>query len=62
MPFNENYHFFLFVFLLPLVWENAELIPIHKEGDREVPSNNQPVTLVVVASKVCERLAIEQFS
>ena len=34
----------------------------HKEGDHEVSSNNRPVSLLVVASKVCERLALEQFS
>lgn len=46
----------------PLAWKKAEIIPVYKEGDHEVASNNRPVSLLAVASKVCERLALEQFS
>jgi hypothetical protein len=45
-----------------VAWKKAELIPIHKEGDHEVSSNNRPISLLVVQSKVCERLALERFS
>ena len=50
-------------FVLPQAWKKAELIPIHKEGDHEVPPvTDHAVSLLVVASKVCEKLALEQFN
>ena len=33
-----------------------------KEGDDEVPNNNRPISLLPVLSKVCERVAHNQFS
>ena len=35
-------------------------IPILKEGDYEIPNNNRPVSLLTVASKICERAALNQ--
>jgi hypothetical protein len=46
----------------PDAWKIAELIPLLKEGDHEVPSNNRPLSLLNVASKVCERVVLDQFS
>ena len=40
----------------------AEVIPLLKEGDHEEPSNNRPLSLHNFASKVCEKIALEQFS
>ena len=39
-----------------------EVIPLHKDGDQEIPSNNRPLSLLEVLSKVCERVALDQFS
>ena len=46
----------------PNAWKLAEVIPLLKEGDHEEPSNNRPLSLLVVASKICERIALQQFS
>ena len=46
----------------PLSWKLAEVIPLHKEGDHEVPSNNRPLSLLSVFSKVCEKFVLNQFS
>ena len=35
---------------------------MHKDGDQEIPSNNRPLSLLEVLSKVCERVALDQFS
>ncbi|CAB4024407.1 Hypothetical predicted protein [Paramuricea clavata] len=43
-------------------WKEAEVIPIVKDGDYEVASNNRPISLLAIASKVCEKIVLEQFS
>jgi hypothetical protein len=55
-PLTEIINCSLRTSTFPLAWKKAALIPIHKDGDHEVPSNNRPVSLLVVASKVCESL------
>ena len=44
----------------PSCWKIAEVTPILKDGDREIPSNNRPISLLPVLSKVCERAAHDQ--
>ena len=39
-------------------WKTAKV----KKGDYEEPSNNRPLSLLNFASKVCEKIALEQFS
>lgn len=46
----------------PDAWKKSVLIPLQKEGDHEIASNNRPLSLLVVASKVCEKIALNQFS
>ena len=48
--------------IFPNMWKIAVLTPIPKEGDDEVPNNNRPTSLLPVLSKVCERVAHNQFS
>ena len=45
----------------PLIWKTAEVIPILKDGDHEKPENNRPISLLPILSKVCERIALNQF-
>jgi hypothetical protein len=33
-----------------------------KDGDHEIAGNNRPISLLPVLSKICERVALEQFS
>ena len=44
----------------PHKWKLSEVIPLHKDGDQEIPSNDRPLSEVL--SKVCERVALDQFS
>ena len=39
----------------------AEVTPILKQGDREKSDNNRPISLLSILSKVCERMALNQF-
>ena len=45
----------------PLIWKTAEVSPIFKQGDHEKPENNRPISLLPILSKVCERIALNQF-
>ena len=45
----------------PAAWEKAEVIPILKEDDHEVAFNNRPLSLLAVASKICENIGLSQF-
>ena len=40
----------------------AEVIPLLKDGDHEVASNNRPLSLLNTVSKICERAVLNQFN
>ena len=46
----------------PDAWKLAEVTPVLKSGDHEVLSNNRPISLLSVLSKVCEWAAFNQFT
>ena len=46
----------------PLTWKLAEVIPIRKDGDHEVASNNRPISLLAALSKVCDKVVLNQFT
>jgi hypothetical protein len=48
--------------VFPKEWKLSEVTPLHKDGDNEVASNNRPISLLEIMSKVCERVALDQFS
>jgi len=43
-------------------WKEAEVIPVLKDGDHEEAANNRPLSLLAVASKVCEEIILNQFN
>ena len=52
---------------LPNVWKIAEVTPILKNGDRDIPNNYRPISLcffcfLAVFSKVCERVSHDQLT
>ena len=46
--------------VFPVAWKISEVIPLPKDGDHEIPNNNRPVSLLPAASKICERVALNQ--
>jgi len=51
---------FLLSSVFPVAWKISEVIPLPKDGDHEVSNNNRPVSLLPAASKICERVALNQ--
>ena len=45
----------------PGIWKTAEITPIPKQGNHKLPNSNRPISLLPVLSKVCERVAYNQF-
>ena len=45
----------------PDEWKIAEVIPLLKDGDKDQPANDRPLSLLVGASKICEKIALNQF-
>ena len=48
--------------MFPDSWKIAEIIPLLKDGDHEVAANNHPLSMLNVLSKICEKVALKQFS
>ena len=46
--------------VFPVAWKTSEVVPLPKDGDHEIANNNRPVSLLPAASKVCERIALNQ--
>ena len=40
--------------VFPNEWKLSEITPLHKDGDNEVASNNRPISLLEIMSKVCK--------
>ena len=44
----------------PKQWKRAKVIPIHKSGDKESPSNYRPISILPCVSKILERVVQRQ--
>ena len=65
MPFIENSLAFLFNTSIersrfPDSWKVARVTPIFKDGDRADKSNYQPISVLPVISRLCEKLVTNQ--
>ena len=45
---------------LPPAWRAATVVPLHKGGDVQDPSNYRPISILPVVSKLCERVVCSQ--
>ena len=46
--------------IFPKQWKLAKIIPIHKSGDKESPSNYRPISILPCVSKILERIVQRQ--
>ena len=54
---NATFEFSTF----PLAWKTAGVSPLPKVGDHDIPNNNRSISPLPAFSKVCERVAHDQF-
>ena len=41
---------------LPLDWVSANIVPIHKKGDKHLTTNYRPISLTSIVVKIMERI------
>ena len=47
---------------VPTQWKKAKIIPLHKNGNKDLPNNYRPISLLPVVSKILERVVQNQLS
>ena len=47
---------------LPKDWTSANIIPVHKKGDRRTAANYRPINLTSIVVKVMERIICKQLT
>lgn len=47
---------------IPQDWKNANVVPIHKGGNKEEPTNYRPVSLTCTIVKICERIIKDKWT
>ena len=45
---------------LPLDWTSANIVPIHKKGDKQLTANYHPISLTSIVVKIMERIIHRQ--
>ena len=45
--------------VFPELWKRANVVPVHKKGDKRLPENYRPVSLLPLCSKILERLVYD---
>ena len=43
---------------IPEEWKLANIVPVHKKGDKEYVENYRPISLLCITSKVLERCVL----
>ena len=61
-PLTEVINCSILTSIFPTKWKEDEVIPILKDGDQELAANNRPLSPLPVASKVCEKIILNQFN
>ena len=48
--------------IFPSSWKLASVVPLHKSGCRDKPSNFRPISILPALSKICEKIVCSQLS
>ena len=44
----------------PVEWKKANVVPVHKKGDKQILKNYQPISLLPITGKIFERLLYDR--
>ena len=44
----------------PALWKRANVVPIHKKGDRQVKTNYRPISLLPICGKIFENIIFDE--
>ena len=44
----------------PALWKRANVVPIHKKGDRQVKTNYRPISLLPICGKIFEKIIFDE--
>ena len=45
--------------IIPSEWKSANIVPVHKKGDKDLVSNYRPISLISLTAKIMERIIHE---
>ena len=60
IPLSRLFQLSLSSGALPRDWVTANVVPVHKKGDKHLPSNYCPISLTSIVVKVMERIIHRQ--
>ena len=60
LPLSHLFQLSLSSGALPRDWVTANVVPVHKKGDKHLPSNYRPISLTSIVVKVMERIIHRQ--
>ena len=46
--------------ILPSEWKSANIVPVHKKGDKDLVHNYRPISLISLTAKIMERIIQEE--
>ena len=46
--------------IIPVEWKSANIVPIHKKGDKNLVSNYRPISLACLTAKIMENIIQEE--
>ena len=55
-PLSILFHNCLKECVFPEIWKKANVVPIHKKGDKQIINNYRPISLLPVVSKIFEKI------
>ena len=60
VPLTSLYNQSLRESVIPTIWKQSSITPIHKGGSHDDPSNYRPISVVPILAKILEKIVSNQ--